>query len=31
MTALRFGVASESVRAGRAWLDFARQAEDSGL
>ncbi len=31
MTALRFGVVSESVRAGRAWLDFARQVEDSGI
>lgn len=27
MTALRFGVVSESVRDGRAWLDFARQPE----
>lgn len=27
---LRFGVVSESVRAGREWLDFARQVEDSG-
>src|ERR1700733_7286552 len=31
MTELRFGVVSESVRAGRAWLDFARQVEDSGI
>ncbi|MGH3206971.1 MAG: TIGR03621 family F420-dependent LLM class oxidoreductase [Trebonia sp.] len=31
MAALRFGVVSESVRGGRAWLDFARQAEDSGI
>jgi probable F420-dependent oxidoreductase len=31
MTASRFGVVSESVRAGRAWLDFARQVEDSGI
>ena len=35
MAALRFGIVSESVRAGRAWLDFARRmsylvvAEDS--
>jgi probable F420-dependent oxidoreductase len=28
---LRFGVVSESVREGRAWLDFARQIEDSGI
>lgn len=28
---LRFGVVSESVRAGRAWLDFARRLEDSGV
>lgn len=28
---LRFGVVSESVREGRAWLDFARQVEDSGI
>jgi probable F420-dependent oxidoreductase len=28
---LRFGVVSESVREGRAWLDFARQIEDSGV
>src|SRR5215469_5439114 len=31
MTAIRFGVVSESVREGRAWLDFARQLEDSGV
>jgi probable F420-dependent oxidoreductase len=31
MARLRFGVVSESVRAGRAWLDFARQVEDSGV
>jgi hypothetical protein len=31
MAALRFGVVSESVRAGRAWLDFARQVEGSGI
>ena len=31
MTALRFGVVCESVRPGRAWLDFARQVEDSGI
>jgi probable F420-dependent oxidoreductase len=31
MTSLRFGVVSESVREGRAWLDFARQVEDSGI
>jgi len=31
MTELRFGVVSESVRAGGAWLDFARQVEDSGI
>jgi alkanesulfonate monooxygenase SsuD/methylene tetrahydromethanopterin reductase-like flavin-dependent oxidoreductase (luciferase family) len=28
---LRFGIVSESVREGRAWLDFARQIEDSGV
>jgi len=28
---LRFGVVSESVREGRAWLDFARRVEDSGI
>jgi probable F420-dependent oxidoreductase len=28
---LRFGIVSESVRAGRAWLDFARQVEDGGV
>src|SRR5215469_9230725 len=31
MAALRFGVVSESVREGRAWLDFARRVEDSGI
>jgi probable F420-dependent oxidoreductase len=31
MTGLRFGIVSESVRAGRAWLDYARQVEDSGI
>jgi probable F420-dependent oxidoreductase len=31
MTALRFGLVSESVRDGRAWPDFARQVEDSGI
>jgi alkanesulfonate monooxygenase SsuD/methylene tetrahydromethanopterin reductase-like flavin-dependent oxidoreductase (luciferase family) len=31
MAGLRFGIVSEPVRAGRAWLDFARQAEDSGI
>jgi hypothetical protein len=31
MAGLRFGIVSESVRAGRAWLDFARQVEDSGI
>jgi alkanesulfonate monooxygenase SsuD/methylene tetrahydromethanopterin reductase-like flavin-dependent oxidoreductase (luciferase family) len=31
MTALRFGVVSESVREGRAWLDFARRVEGSGI
>ena len=31
MARLRFGVVSESVRGGRAWLDFARQIEDSGV
>jgi len=31
MAKLRFGVVSESVREGRAWLDFARQVEDSGI
>jgi hypothetical protein len=30
MTALRFGVVSESVREGRAWLDFARRVEGAG-
>src|SRR5215472_1034747 len=31
MARLRFGVVSESVREGRAWLDFARQVEGSGI
>src|SRR5215467_13661722 len=31
MAGLRFGVLSESVREGRAWLDFSRQVEDSGI
>ena len=31
MARLRFGIVSESVREGRAWLDFARQVEDSGI
>ena len=31
MGRLRFGIVSESVREGRAWLDFARQVEDSGI
>jgi probable F420-dependent oxidoreductase len=31
MAELRFGVVSESVREGRAWLDYARQIEDSGI
>jgi probable F420-dependent oxidoreductase len=31
MARLRFGVVSESVRGGRAWLDFALQVEDSGV
>lgn len=31
MARLRFGVVSESVPAGRAWLEFARQVEDSGI
>ena len=31
MARLRFGVVSESVGEGRAWLDFARQVEDSGI
>jgi len=31
MAALRFGVVSESVLGGRAWLDFAREVEDSGV
>ncbi len=28
---LRFGVVSESVPDGRAWLDHARQVEDAGV
>src|SRR3954447_8812084 len=31
MTELRFGIVSESVRTGRAWLDYARQIEDAGI
>jgi len=31
MTGLRFGIVSESVREGRAWLDFARQVEGAGI
>jgi hypothetical protein len=31
MAGLRFGVVSESVGEGRAWLDFARQVEDSEI
>lgn len=31
MSGLRFGVVSESVRVGPAWLDFARRVEDSGV
>ncbi len=31
MKGLRSGVVSESVREGRAWLDFARQVEDAGI
>ena len=31
MAELRFGVVSESVRDGRAWLDYARQIEDTGI
>jgi probable F420-dependent oxidoreductase len=31
MAELRFGVVSESVHEGRAWLDFARQVEDSSV
>ena len=31
MAELRFGVVSESVRDGRAWLDYARQIEDTVL
>jgi probable F420-dependent oxidoreductase len=31
MAGLRFGVVSESVRDGRAWLDHARRIEDTGI
>lgn len=31
MAGLRFGVVSESVHDGRAWLDFARNVEDGGV
>src|SRR2546429_6504985 len=31
MAELRFGVVSESVRQGRAWLDHARRVEDTGI
>src|SRR4029077_2692294 len=31
MAELRFGVVSESVRDGRAWLDHARRIEDNGI
>ena len=31
MAELRFGVVSESVRDGRAWLDHARRIEDTGI
>ncbi|HEY1321552.1 MAG TPA: LLM class flavin-dependent oxidoreductase, partial [Streptosporangiaceae bacterium] len=31
MAELRFGVVSESVRQGRAWLDHARRIEDAGI
>ena len=31
MTELRFGVVSESVPDGRAWLDYARRIEDTGI
>jgi probable F420-dependent oxidoreductase len=31
MTGLRFGVVSESVPPGRAWLEFARQVQDAGI
>jgi probable F420-dependent oxidoreductase len=31
MAGLRFGVVSESVHDGRAWLDFAQQVEDGGV
>jgi probable F420-dependent oxidoreductase len=31
MTGLRFGIVSESVREGPAWLDFARKVEGAGM
>ena len=31
MAELRFGVVSESAREGRAWLDYARRVEGSGI
>src|SRR5256885_15283793 len=31
MAELRFGVVSESVLPGRAWLDHARRIEDAGI
>src|SRR6266704_4690206 len=31
MAELRFGVVSESVPDGRAWLDYARRIEDTGI
>ena len=31
MTGLRFGIVSESVREGQAWLDFARHVEGAGI
>src|SRR5690349_24866444 len=31
MAELRFGVVSESVLQGRAWLDHARRIEDAGI
>src|SRR2546421_10693341 len=31
MEELRFGVVSESVLPGRAWLDHARRVEDAGI
>src|SRR2546430_6391943 len=31
MAELRFGVVSESVQDGRAWLDHARRIEDTGI